>query len=367
MKRGWTRFVSSALAAALFFSAQTYCGTADNPDDADPGENHLEMQKYAYQPCSTGLESRIALPELPGQDPGPAITLSSLPKEDRPERPVYRISVTKSPEDDEDRGYCRLSDMETKPHPPIWTESSQGRSLNPMLKKDPRDIVKLGDNLEMALPMHSWHMVHAEHDAAAERNWFLHMGLTIALTQGFKSGLDRPRPRDEMRERYLREHGYEVDSYSGGHRSMPSGHTSSAFSGAWHNLFRYGPEESIVDVIYAAACGLSRLSNRERYPELGKYQYVFFKDDWIEKPPAHHPEDVVIGMLIPLATAALFVRPAASVPEDPDGCIRFSDKLSFGPYLDGSEIGGDLKFEGRRSYFRLTYNKGPKVLYIIPF
>ncbi len=91
--------------------------------------------------------------------------------------------------------------------------------------------------------------------------------LTLGVTYALKYGLDTTRP-------------------SGGHYSMPSGHTSISFSSAEFLRKRYGWEWGVPAYAAASWVAYSRVESNQ-----------------------HHPEDVIVGAGIGILSSYLFTRP----------------------------------------------------------
>ena len=128
-----------------------------------------------------------------------------------------------------------------------------------------------GDVLQLALPITAGIMTLAKKDYQGTKKLALSYGTTIALTYSLKHLTRKARP--EERNRY---------------DSFPSGHTSSAFSGASFIQRRYGWKYGGPAYVLATLVGISRTEAPDGY-----------HDGW----------DVVAGAAIGIASTYLFTKP----------------------------------------------------------
>ena len=148
-----------------------------------------------------------------------------------------------------------------------------------------------GDILQVALPAVAYGMTFVYDDPQGRTQFYKSFFSTLGTTYALKLVVDKERP-------------------DGGKMSFPSGHTSSAFSGASFIQRRYGWKYGMPAYAAALFVGWSRIDS-----------------------DAHYVEDVVAGAAIGIAFSAIFTTPfdtgIAIVPElgeDAFGvlvCVRF--------------------------------------------
>ncbi|WP_320822412.1 phosphatase PAP2 family protein [Reinekea sp.] len=102
-------------------------------------------------------------------------------------------------------------------------------------------IETAGDVLQIALPLTALAATFAEHDLAAGQALLLSYGSTFALTHLLKNTVNKERPNGRNT------------------LSFPSGHTSSAFSGASFLAKRYGWDVGLPAYLAASFVGYSRV------------------------------------------------------------------------------------------------------------
>lgn len=128
-----------------------------------------------------------------------------------------------------------------------------------------------GDVLQLALPITAGIMTLAKKDYQGTKKLALSYGTTLAVTYSLKYLTKKARP--EERNRY---------------DSFPSGHTSSAFSGASFIQRRYGWKYGAPAYVLATLVGVSRTEAPDGY-----------HDGW----------DVVAGAAVGIASTYLFTKP----------------------------------------------------------
>ena len=129
-------------------------------------------------------------------------------------------------------------------------------------------IEKSGDILQMALPTFALASTLIWDDESKPFSQFAKtMGVSLLVTHGLKRLINKPRP-------------------NGGKYSFPSGHTSSAFTGAAFIQKRYGWELGIPAYIIASYVGWTRIHANKH-------------DTW----------DVFGGAVIGVVSAYLFTKP----------------------------------------------------------
>ncbi|MGB5556045.1 MAG: phosphatase PAP2 family protein, partial [Flavobacteriaceae bacterium] len=128
-----------------------------------------------------------------------------------------------------------------------------------------------GDILQLALPITAGIMTLANKDYLGTKKLAFSYGTTLAVTYSLKYLTNKRRP--EGRNNF---------------DSFPSGHTSSAFSGASFIQRRYGWKYGVPAYVLATLVGVSRT----------------------EAPDGHHDGwDVIAGAAIGIASTYLFTKP----------------------------------------------------------
>ena len=130
------------------------------------------------------------------------------------------------------------------------------------------DYEKLGDNLQIALPVSAFASTFIWKDNQKAQSQFIKtMGTSFIVTHGLKILINKERP-------------------NGGDYSFPSGHTSAAFTGAAFIDKRYGYKVGIPAYLLASFVGWSRVN-------ANKHDY------W----------DVLGGIVIGYGSAYIFAKP----------------------------------------------------------
>ena len=131
------------------------------------------------------------------------------------------------------------------------------------------DYEKLGDNLQIALPVSAFASTFIWEDNQKAQSQFIKtMGTSFIVTHGLKILINKERP-------------------NGGDYSFPSGHTSAAFTGAAFIEKRYGYKVGVPAYLLASFVGWSRVN-------ANKHDY------W----------DVLGGIIIGYGSAYIFAKPA---------------------------------------------------------
>ncbi len=128
-----------------------------------------------------------------------------------------------------------------------------------------------GDILQLALPASALITTLAKKDYEGTKQFAFSYGSAMVLTHSLKYIIHKQRP--EGRERY---------------DSFPSGHTSSAFSGAAFIQKRYGWDYGLPAYILATVVGVSRMEGPDGYHDI-----------W----------DVIAGASVGIGTVYLFTTP----------------------------------------------------------
>jgi len=148
---------------------------------------------------------------------------------------------------------------------------------------------KIGDFLTFAIPAVAYGSTFYMDDAEGREEFYWAYGTTMVSTVALKYTIRAKRPDNDDRD------------------SFPSGHTSSAMSGATFIHKRYGFEYAIAAYIGAVYTGYSRIQvNR------------------------HHTRDVVAGALLGAVSAWYFTTPY--------------ENLRIEPVLDGEYKGVQVKY-----------------------
>jgi len=130
------------------------------------------------------------------------------------------------------------------------------------------DYEKLGDNLQIALPVSAFASTFIWKDNQKAQSQFIKtMGTSFIVTHGLKMLINKERP-------------------NGGDYSFPSGHTSAAFTGAAFIEKRYGYKVGVPAYLLASFVGWSRVN-------ANKHDY------W----------DVLGGIIIGYGSAYIFAKP----------------------------------------------------------
>ncbi len=136
---------------------------------------------------------------------------------------------------------------------------------------------KIGDFLSLAIPLGAYGTTLYLDDKEGQYQFYKSYGVTLATTLILKNTIKEKRPDND-----------DMDSF-------PSGHTSSAFSGATFIYKRYGLEYAIVPYLGAIYTAYSRVhSNR------------------------HYTRDVVAGAAIGVVSSWYFVSPYKNLKITPE-------------------------------------------------
>lgn len=136
---------------------------------------------------------------------------------------------------------------------------------------------KIGDILSVAIPIGAYGTTLYLDDKEGQYQFYKSYGTTLATTYVLKYTVQEKRPDSDNTD------------------SFPSGHTSSAFSGASFIHKRYGIEYAIIPYLGAIYTGYSRIhSNR------------------------HYTRDVVAGALIGTASSWFFTSPYKNLDITPE-------------------------------------------------
>jgi membrane-associated phospholipid phosphatase len=111
--------------------------------------------------------------------------------------------------------------------------------------RDPEE--RVGDFLQLAVPVSALTTTLLLEDYEGTKQAFLGLATTVLTTHLLKETLNTERP-------------------NGGDHSFPSGHTSSAFSGAAFIHHRYGFKYSIAPYLAASYVGWSRIEANKHHP-----------------------------------------------------------------------------------------------------
>lgn len=144
-----------------------------------------------------------------------------------------------------------------------------------MAKKDA--IERTGDVLNVGIPLFGLAMTYLEDDPEARGMWFKSYLSTGLTTHALKFLVDKDRPDGSA------------------NNSFPSGHTSSAMSGAAFIHTRYGKEWGIPAFAAASFVGWSRVHSEKHYWEdvlAGTGIALAFNAYWVKEP---EKTDVVLG------------------------------------------------------------------------
>lgn len=119
-------------------------------------------------------------------------------------------------------------------------------TLGILLPESISTVERSGDIIQAAIPLAGLGVSHCLGDKIGKKQFWKSYLSTAALTYLLKITIDRERP-------------------SGGGWSFPSGHTSSAFSGAMFINNRYGIKYGIPSLLLASFVGYSRVYADKHY------------------------------------------------------------------------------------------------------
>ena len=105
----------------------------------------------------------------------------------------------------------------------------------------------LGDIFQVAIPLGAYGTTLYEDDKEGEYQFYKAYATTLGSTFLLKYTLQEPRPDSDNTD------------------SFPSGHTSSAFSGASFIHMRYGWKNAIIPYLAATYTGYSRIASEKHY------------------------------------------------------------------------------------------------------
>lgn len=135
---------------------------------------------------------------------------------------------------------------------------------------------KIGDILQIAIPLSAYGTTLYLDDKEGQMEFYKSYGVSLASTYALKYTVREQRPDSNAKD------------------SFPSGHTSSAFSGATFIHKRYGLKYAIVPYLGAIYTGYSRVhSNR------------------------HYTRDVMAGALVGVASSWYFTSPYKNLDMQP--------------------------------------------------
>lgn len=110
-----------------------------------------------------------------------------------------------------------------------------------------KDLFTLyGDIFQIAIPIYALTYSYAKEDKEGIVQLAGSYGITMGITYTLKYTVSEERP-------------------NGGEHSFPSGHTSSAFAGAWYLQKRYGRSQGVPALILAFLVGASRVHAKAHY------------------------------------------------------------------------------------------------------
>jgi len=134
----------------------------------------------------------------------------------------------------------------------------------------------LGDVLAVAIPLTGYGATLYNHDSQGQKEFYYAYGTDMLITNALKYTVREKRPESDNRD------------------SFPSGHTSSAFTGATFIHKKYGFNYAIVPYLGAIYTAYSRVHANK-----------------------HYKRDVVVGALIGMGSAWYFTSPYKKVNIQP--------------------------------------------------
>jgi len=138
------------------------------------------------------------------------------------------------------------------------------------------NVEKIGDILQIAIPLSAYGTTLYLADKEGQMEFYKSYGVSLASTYALKYTVREQRPNSTAKD------------------SFPSGHTSSAFSGATFIHKRYGLKYAIVPYLGAIYTGYSRVHANK-----------------------HYTRDVVAGALIGTASSWYFTTPYKNLDVQP--------------------------------------------------
>jgi membrane-associated phospholipid phosphatase len=150
-----------------------------------------------------------------------------------------------------------------------------------------KTLTKTGDALQILIPLAAAAYSYHANDLEGVKELGYTWAATMATTEVLKNTVHETRPHDT-----------DKINFDGKRDSFPSGHTASAFAGAWYIEERYGWKTAAPFLLGAVLTGASRIDNHE-----------------------HHFHDVASSAAISYGFAKLFTtsRSSASVSIDRNG------------------------------------------------
>ncbi|MDR2603667.1 MAG: phosphatase PAP2 family protein [Puniceicoccales bacterium] len=140
---------------------------------------------------------------------------------------------------------------------------------------------RAGDILQFALPVYAFGLSCGEEGYEGSKQFIYSLSASLLSVHVLKETTHQKRPNYQEGDKK---------------RSFPSGHTSSAFSGASFIHRRYGFKQAIVPYGLAIATGMSRVQAKK-----------------------HHVRDVIAGAVISCLWSWCFVEKKTNVIVDADG------------------------------------------------
>ena len=135
---------------------------------------------------------------------------------------------------------------------------------------------QLGDILQLTVPLGAYGTTLYLDDKEGQNQFYKSYGATLGATYALKYSVKEKRPNTDSTD------------------SFPSGHTSSAFSGASFIHKRYGLKYAILPYVAATYTGYSRVHSNK-----------------------HYTKDVVAGAIIGIASSWYFVSPYKNLQINP--------------------------------------------------